>query len=189
MTWTPPGRMPAVSSVPGCPPVNQLNVGHQLSRYSIRGAVSRARSSNTALSPRVTRAADGTGMTQAARCELPRTPKDIRMSSVLPSHAISARSSTTDAPARSGMYAPQPQAQAGAAMLVARPASSNITMAQIDRYAPGIARPYRPPRAPVSTLYAARRRSATAASYSSVDHYCLDWLGTCECRAGRWVRG
>jgi len=83
--------------------VSQSKVGHQLSRYSVRGAVIRASSVNTPASPNVTRAAVGTGITHAARSEAPRTPNDIRMSSVLPSQAIRARSSTTAAPARSGM--------------------------------------------------------------------------------------
>lgn len=44
-----------------CSPVNQVNVGHQESRYSTRGAVRRRSSSNASASPRGTSAADGTG--------------------------------------------------------------------------------------------------------------------------------
>jgi hypothetical protein len=80
-----------------------LNVGHHESRYSTRGAVSSRISSNTSASPSETSAADGTGITQAALSEPPLTLNDIRMSSVVPSHATNARSSVTDAPAWSGM--------------------------------------------------------------------------------------
>jgi hypothetical protein len=69
----------------------------------MRGAVSRSISSNTSGSPRVTRAADGTGITQAADAELPRTSKDINTSSPAPSQATSARSSVTAGPSCAGM--------------------------------------------------------------------------------------
>ena len=99
-TSTPaPGRVPAVSSAADGPWRSQSKVGHQLSRYSMRGAVMRASSPKTAVSPRLTCAADGTGITHAARPELPVTPNDIKMSSREPSQEISARSSTTAAPA------------------------------------------------------------------------------------------
>ncbi len=55
------------------------------------------------------------------------------MSSVRPSQAIRARSSTTAAPARSGMYAPHPQAQAGAATFDISPAHSSTRTTQTGR--------------------------------------------------------
>ena len=72
-------------------------------------------------------------MIQAAFDELPWTLNDIRMSSVAPSHATSARSSATLAPPRSGMYAPHPHAHAGATTFAVRPINSRARTTLIDR--------------------------------------------------------
>lgn len=72
-------------------------------------------------------------MTQAALSELPEMPNDIKMSSVVPSQVTSARSSATDAPGRSGTYAPQPQADAGLAMPDTRLATKSASTTPIDR--------------------------------------------------------
>lgn len=100
-TLTAPDGAPAVSG--GDPAhTSQGMVGHHESRYSILGAVSSPSASNTSVSPRVIRAADGTGMIHAARSDEPVTDNDITIVSVVPSQAISARSSATEEPGPSG---------------------------------------------------------------------------------------
>ena len=78
----------------------------------------------------------GTGITHAALSELPVTPKDIKMSSVVPSQVISARSSATAAPGWSGTYAPQPQAHAGLATLNSSPPTNSASTTATHRTLP-----------------------------------------------------
>jgi hypothetical protein len=107
-----PGAAPAASPWPPKSPVSRN--GQYVFFTTIFGRVSCPSSSNVAGSPRVTSAAAGTGMIQAAFFDEPRIAIDSTISSVLPSKRTSAFSPVARAcDSSSARYPPHAQAQAG----------------------------------------------------------------------------